>query len=63
MHTLIIVTKSGNHKKKIFNIESRKDVEYMAGYVQACKDRGARVFTEKESAFGVLQEKLSKRQS
>ena len=56
MHTLIIVTKSGNHKKKVFNIESHEDVEYMAGYVQACKDRGARVFTEKEGAFGVLQE-------
>ena len=63
MHTLIIVTKSGKYKKNIFDIESHKDVEYMAGYVQACKDRGARVFTEKEGAFGVLQERVSKRQS
>ena len=38
-----IVTPKGNQIDKTFRVDSREDLNYITGYIQACKDRGAKV--------------------
>ena len=43
LKVVTIVTPKGKQIDKTFRVDSREDLNYITGYVQACKDRGAEV--------------------
>ena len=46
MHTLktvTVITPKGKKIEKAFRVNNLNDLNYITGYIQACKDRGAEV--------------------
>ena len=44
--TITIVTPKGKHIAQTFRVNDMNDMSYIAGYVQACKDKGATILFE-----------------
>ena len=44
--TVTIVTPKGKHIAQTFRVNDMNDMSYIAGYIEACKDRGAVVMFE-----------------
>ena len=40
LKTVKIVNPKGKHIEKTFRVNNIKDLNYITGYIQACKDRG-----------------------
>ena len=38
-----IITPKGKHINKTYRVNNMQDLNYITGYIQACKDRGAEV--------------------
>ena len=43
LKTVTIITPKGEKIEKTFKVNDLKDLNYITGYIQACKDRGAEV--------------------
>ena len=54
LKVVTIVTPKGNQIDKTFRVDSREDLNYITGYIQACKDRGAEVAFKDNNLTEVL---------
>ena len=44
--TITIITPKGKYIPKTFRINDMGDLNYLSGYIQACKDKGAEIVFE-----------------
>jgi hypothetical protein len=43
LKTITVITPKGEKIEKTFKVNNLKDLNYITGYIQACKDRGVEV--------------------